>query len=491
MAGCGQSIRFDKCKVLAVILAAAVLASQLDSYFASYANRGALAVAVVREGRVEAVRTYGAKSDAGFRVASLSKVVTAYAIIKSGADLDAPTQYGGVTLRQLLTHTSGIDDAFFGNSVPIAQRVTLAEHFRKRPPRFGRRAGEVVVYSNEGIALAGHLLETPNESFETIVQRTVFTPLGMTRSTFVQPPPFEVVPSGEEHARLVQAPAGAMVSTAADMARLMLALLPEVREKRFAMFEYGGAFFHTGRSGHESVLYLNPDKRLGLFLVHTGGLGAHLRRNFVRDFGGWSPPQPSNPKIEPGLYRPILFPKYRIERVANLGADTRVKASGNRINVSFPPFAIGELTTFDRGVSRNGFVLTGGGNRFTLRGPLFEPVTFERIRISGTVKLIAAAVAFLLMLIGGKRFAVVALLFLLAPVAFLANYLPRAPETRPFHVESSVHLAVALLIVASLAALATIYVPWKTRKMRHVIASTAAVGIAIFVLSLLVPIDPF
>lgn len=471
-----------------MLLAATLLAAQLDAYFAPYTNRGALAVAIVRDGRVEAVRTYGAKPDAAFRVASLSKVVTAYAVINSGADLDAPTRYR-VTLRQLLTHTSGIDDAFFGNSVPVGRRVTLAEHFARRPPRFGRRAGEVVVYSNEGIALAGHLVETREESFEQIVQRRVFTPLGMTHSTFVQPPPFEVVPSGEEHARLIQAPAGAMVSTAEDMAKLMLALLPEVREKRFAMFEHGGAFFHTGRSGHESVLYLNPDKRLGLFLVHTGGLGRDLRKHFVRAFGGWTPPQPTNPRIEPGFYRPILFPKYRIERVANLATDTRVKAGGNRINISFPPFAIGELMTFDGGLTREGYVLTASGNRFTLRGPLFEPVTFERVRVPGIVQLLAAAVAFLVMFIGGKRFAVVGLLFVLAPVAFLANYLPRSAETRPFHVASSVTLAVAMLVVASVLALATPLIPWKTGKVRHLLAAAAAVLLGGF--TLLILLGPF
>lgn len=452
-----------------------IVIALLSAFFAPYEGKGEFAYAVVRNGRVEAVHN----PDAVFRMASLSKVVTAAAIIRSGANLDAPTGYGGVTLRHLLTHTSGIDDAFFGNSVPIAEPVTLEEHFRRRPPRFGRRAGEAVVYSNEGLALAGYLASRPMP-FEQFAARHVFLPLGMTSSTFAQPPPFAVVPSGEEHIRMIQAPAGAMVSTAADMARLMLALLPDVREKRYAMFAYGGAFFHTGRSGHESVLYLDPEKGLGLFLVHTGGLDRDLRKRFVAEFGGWRVTA-THPRIEPGSYRPFLLPKHRIESAANVATDARVRVDGNVIHLRMPPFARGQPLTFVDGVTQDGYTLTGQGDRFTITGPLFEPQTFQRIAVSGRTKVIAAAMLWLVVLLGGRLFTAIALLFPLAPVAFLLNYMPRAPETRPFHVATSVHLALAVLALAIMAALASPLIARRTRRKRHVIAAAAAVLLALLV----------
>src|SRR5687768_542281 len=101
-------------------------------------------------------------------MASLSKVVTAYAVVKSGADLHA----GKVTLHHLLTHTSGIDDRAFGNIVPMGKKVSLSEHFRHHPPRFGRPPGETVVYSNEGMTLAGYRLA--GDGFEQYVAERVF-----------------------------------------------------------------------------------------------------------------------------------------------------------------------------------------------------------------------------------------------------------------------------------------------------------------------------
>lgn len=450
-----------------------ILVAVFAAFFAPYEGRGEFAYAVVRDGRVEALRNPGAV----FRMASLSKVVTAMAVVRSGARLDAPTEYG-VTLRHLLTHTSGIDDALFGNSVPISQNVTLEEHFRRRPPRFGRRAGEAVAYSNEGMTLAGWLASRPMP-FEEFAARHVFRPLGMSRSSFAQPPPFEVVASGEEHVRMVQAPAGAMVSTASDMARLMIALMDA---PKIGMFEYGGAYFHTGRSGHESVLYLNPRKRLGLFLVHTGGLDRDLRKRFVARFGGWNV-EPTNPRCQSGTYRPFLLPKHRIENAANLATDTSLRVDGNVVHMRMPPFALGRKLTFVNGLTADGYVLQCGAN-VTITGPLFEPQTFERIAISGRATLVTAAILFLVMAIGGKAFLGIALLFLMAPATFFLSYMPRDPETRPFFVGMSVNVALAVLAFAVLAALASPLLARRPRKPRHVVASVAAVLLALLALQI-------
>lgn len=456
----------------------------------------ALASAVVREGQIVSVETHGAPDGTVFRMASLSKVVTAYAVLQLArerrVDLHADIgryvpvemhRYRGakVTLHHLLTHTSGIEDAFFGNTVPLARRVpTLEEHFRARPPTFSRPPGAQVIYSNEGIALAGLVVERVSGlPFAEYVRRRIFEPLGMHRSSFAQPPPFDVFPSGAEGEALLLSPSGVMVSTAEDMAKLMIALLRDVPE--YGLFDDPrGGRFHTGRSGHESVLYLAPEQRLGVFLVHTGGMDRTLRRRFVDSIVGPRTVAPGGDDIPSGTYRALLFPLKRVERVLELGADARLTDRSLRL----PPFALGKSIT----IGTDGFRITGDRDRFILTGPLFDPVTFERIPwwASGRAQLAALAVALLVVLsaifrVRGRRrvlFALFLTLLVAAPVAFLANYLPRDAATRPFVVERSVDIAVLILRLAAIVALATPFArAERARKHAHV-AAAAAIGIA-------------
>ena len=458
------------------------------------------AAAVVRDGRVVAVEALGVPREAVFRMASLSKVVTAYVVLqlvkerRVDLNADLATYLGDlpmkrhrgakVTLHHLVTHTSGIEDAFFGNVVPVTGHIpSLDEHFRARPPTFGRPPGAQVLYSNEGMALAGLVIERVTAlPFAEAVRRRVFEPLGMRSSSFAQPPPLRVVPSGAEREAMLQSPSGAMVSTAGDMAKLMIALLSE--PVLYGMFagDIGGrpGLFHTGRSGHESVLYLIPRERLGVFLVHTGGLDRTLRRRYVESIvGNGPPPPPRDVRIASGVYRPILLPQTRIEKFGELMADANATANGSRITVRMPPFARGQTLVFDRGASSDGYRIDGNADRFTITGPLFDPVTFVRIPwwASGIAQLGGFGIALLILLIAVLRargkpriaFALVLLFLLAAPVAFLAGYLPGDPETRPFRVASSARLAVTMLMCAAATCVIT---PFLAR--RHWIAGSLA-----------------
>jgi hypothetical protein len=459
----------------------------------------ALATAVVRDSRVVSMEN----PRAVFRMASLSKVVTAYAVqqleregrVDSDADIgaylpDLPMhRHGGakVTLRHLLTHTSGIDDAFLGNVVPLGKHIpTLEEHFRARPPHFGRPPGAQVLYSNEGIALTGLIIERVTKlPFAAYVQRRIFEPLGMRSSSFAQPPPFGVIPSGAEHEALVQAPSGAMVSNAEDMAKLMIALLSSGAPYGMFAGEIGGrpGLFHTGRSGHESVLYLIPAEKLGVFMVHTGGLDRALRRRFVESIVGSGRPAPRDVHVASGTYRPILLPLTRVERAGELATDAEVRATGSTITVRLPPFALGQTLVFQHGLSADGYRISGAGGRFIITGPLLDPVTFERIPwwTCGRAQLIAFALAILIILIeifrahGAARvaFALILAFLIAAPLTFLALYLPCGAESRPFHVASSLRAAMVMLLLAAVTAVVT---PWIARR-RHLVASLAALGI--------------
>src|SRR5580704_5613564 len=96
--------------------------------------------------------------------------------------------------------------------------------------------GEFISYSNHGYTLLGYIVELISGiPFDQYVDQNVLKPLGMTRSSFHQPPPsnllsemavgyvfrdgnYQPVPLDY----LNDAPAGALITTATDMARFMI-----------------------------------------------------------------------------------------------------------------------------------------------------------------------------------------------------------------------------------------------------------------------------
>jgi len=112
-------------------------------------------------------------TDTIFRLASISKLLTAYALMvaveEEAVALDDPAgpdvvRDRGATVRHLLAHTSGL-----GFDLPD-------------PVLAG--PGERRIYSNAGIeSAADHLVVTTGISFEDYLGEAVFEPLGMTAST--------------------------------------------------------------------------------------------------------------------------------------------------------------------------------------------------------------------------------------------------------------------------------------------------------------------
>jgi CubicO group peptidase (beta-lactamase class C family) len=264
-----------------------------------------------------------------FRAASVSKLITATAVMQlfdqGKLDLDRdvneylsfrlPDTFSEpVTVRHLLMHTSGIEDRLFGNSAPAAaQPCSLGEYFSANVPQRSRPPGQMIIYSNTGMALAGHLVETiSGMSFTEYVERNIFEPLRMDHSSFRQPYPAElaphVVPSGADDSLLLLFPSGSMVSPVADMGNFMIAHLNDGRfgdvsilspptiatmhEHQFAAHSRmpGMALgfmenetndhrilFHTGASGHQSLLCLIPEKQVGFYLVLSSQQGGPLQ----------------------------------------------------------------------------------------------------------------------------------------------------------------------------------------------------------------------
>lgn len=191
-----------------------------------------------------------------FRVASVSKPFVWMSVLqlrdRGLVDLDqdintyldfrVPDTYPGepITLRHLLTHTAGFEDANIGASVrTAAERHSLGDTVRRMLPRRTARPGVRTAYSNYGAALAGYIVERVSGTpFPDYLETNIFTPLGMSHTTMRQPPPDalaaglatgytlhgdEIASGSFEFMNLY--PNGAMSTTAADMARFAIANL--------------------------------------------------------------------------------------------------------------------------------------------------------------------------------------------------------------------------------------------------------------------------
>ena len=138
-----------------------------------------------------------------------------------------------ITVEDLLTHTSGLDEPFMRGSVnDPADLVPLGDYLSQIPWHAGTRPGDVLRYSNHGMALAGLMVErTGGMPFAEYFERETFAPVVMTHSTFRQPVPAELgrriatAGTGGAVDYLLPTPAGAMVGTASDMGRFLAAQL--------------------------------------------------------------------------------------------------------------------------------------------------------------------------------------------------------------------------------------------------------------------------
>lgn len=267
-----------------------------------------------RSGRVDPDRTL-------FRAASVAKLFVATAAMQLVAagklDLDrdiasyvpeldlGARAWPPVTMRQLLSHTAGVEDSFVGTIERVGPNpTTLAEHFRRSLPTMGSRPGEQLAYSNLGVALGALVIERiAGVPFAEVVAAGIFEPLAMTRSSYAEPLPAELRASvaGDTSMmkyRLIPYPAGSLVTTAHDMGRFVAAHLnsgslggrhildsvhvaamhsrvwsPNTRVPGVALgffeTELAGerVLFHTGSRGHHSALVLVPARRLGFYAV--------------------------------------------------------------------------------------------------------------------------------------------------------------------------------------------------------------------------------
>ena len=160
-------------------------------------------IAVVRGGRIVLARAYGRQSpqiatatpDALYQIASISKQFTAAAILilrdQGRLSLDdhvskyIPGITGGdrITIRQLLSHTSGLQDywpqdySFAAMAQPVTPQQ-IVERWAHKPLDFA--PGTQWQYSNTGYVVAGLIVErVSGQPLLAFLQQHIFAPLGM------------------------------------------------------------------------------------------------------------------------------------------------------------------------------------------------------------------------------------------------------------------------------------------------------------------------
>jgi CubicO group peptidase (beta-lactamase class C family) len=159
-------------------------------------------IAIVRDGRIVLTKAYGkaneglpARADLPYQIASNSKQFTAMALIllrdEGKLSLDDPVSKflpgisGGdrITIRQLLSHTSGLQDFWpqdylFAEMTKPTAPQGIVDKWAKKPLDF--QPGARWQYSNTGYVVAGMIAEkVSGEPLLAYLSRKIFAPLDM------------------------------------------------------------------------------------------------------------------------------------------------------------------------------------------------------------------------------------------------------------------------------------------------------------------------
>ena len=263
-----------------------------------------------------------------FRPGSVSKLFTWTAVMQlveqGKLDLDAdinkyldfkiPDRDGKpITLRNIMTHTSGFEEQAKGLIAREQDGVPeLGAYLKEWTPDRIFAPGETPAYSNWATALAGYMVErVSGMSFDDYLDKNIFGPLDMSHSTFRQPLPEQLKadmskgyprasqPKPEKEFEIVgPAPAGSLSASGSDMGHFMIAHLRDgkygsgqILKPETAQMMHTTAlttlprvnrmvlgFYETNRNGHKVIshggdtlwfhsdLHLFLDERVGLFL---------------------------------------------------------------------------------------------------------------------------------------------------------------------------------------------------------------------------------
>jgi CubicO group peptidase (beta-lactamase class C family) len=249
----------------------------------------------------------GADSGTLFEVGSVTKAMTgmllADAVERAELSMNTPagellpclagSEVATVTMRELCTHTSGLPrlpkdprtaaraalfalrgaDPYRGTTASRVVALAGRQHLRHR----GRAA-----YSNLGAALLGQLLaKRAGAGFAALLQERIFTPIGMG-SAAVATRQHKAAP-GRSAAGLPRppwimdgyAPAGGVIATIDDMARLAAALLERSAPGWASMNPVTAAATGGPARRHGMFWIIDPHPAGGVMTWHNGATGGY------------------------------------------------------------------------------------------------------------------------------------------------------------------------------------------------------------------------
>ncbi len=294
-----------------------------------------LAYAVVADGEVTSVRGYGVlrsggdrevTPDTAFVTGSISKSFTALAVmqlVEAGKiDLDAEVSHylagfsghpaGATTIRQLLSHTSGLStlqgNASHGDDADgqdaLARRV---DQLATVTPAHG--PGERWEYSNANYQILGRVVEVVSvQDYQGYVSANILEPVGMTHSFVADGEVHEEMATGhrpwfgtkrplsENRTDRGTAPQGGIIASASDLARYLGMMMNGrddvlsadgkslmMRPASAVSPSYGLGWFvdgrdetvwHSGTSpGFETLATMDPSEKTGVVVLLNGGSG--------------------------------------------------------------------------------------------------------------------------------------------------------------------------------------------------------------------------
>jgi CubicO group peptidase (beta-lactamase class C family) len=310
-----------------------------------------LSVAVINDGKVIKATGYGfsnlelqtpATKDTVYEIGSISKQFASEAVmlliedgkinvddsIRKYLPANAPDTWQKITVRHLLTHTSGLKDwteikeFSYRREYSPEEFVVLVKDF---PLQF--QPGDNWSYSNTNLPLIGIIVELASgRSFEDFVDERIIKPLNLASIRFKHQEDVianratgyvlrnDVWKNGEPFRPKVIAPSGGILATVVDLAKWWEAVLQSRVVKRASLDQmlapaklndgrtiaHGFAFFIDSFNGHKviqhfgstvggfgSIVRYYPQEKLTLAVIgnlEDGGFGSEYIAKRVADF---------------------------------------------------------------------------------------------------------------------------------------------------------------------------------------------------------------
>jgi CubicO group peptidase (beta-lactamase class C family) len=308
-------------------------------------NIAGAVIIVVKDGKILFQKGYGYADVAKktpvtpdgtlFRPGSISKLFTWTAVmqlveqgkldldrdINDYLDFKIPATYPQpITLRNLMTHTPGFEEAIKDLIVTNgSMMIPLQQYLSTHMPQRVYAPGTTPAYSNYGATLAGYIVQrVSGMPFDEYVEKDIFAPLGMSNTTFQQPLPPQLQPlmsngyalatsKSKPYEFVVPAPAGSSATSAVNISHFMIAHLQNgeydgariLKPETVALMhsaQYGAnpnlpkmalGFYEETRNGHRIIghggdteyfhsdLHLILDANVGFFISYNSA-GRHV-----------------------------------------------------------------------------------------------------------------------------------------------------------------------------------------------------------------------